>query len=110
VSIAIVLNYRRPRRAFSRVHRRFTSAIFAGAFISVLTVLAAIPAVVFGSDRAPDWVLLPASTLLPTIFVMWLCKKVVPGNCVECGFDLRASLDTGRCPECGRGFGKMRQL
>lgn len=105
VLLAIVLNDRRPRQLLSRPPRSFLRPAATGAIISVLTLLLAIPAVVFGSEYAPDWLLLSISTLLPALLVLSFCKSIVPGACVGCGFDLRASLDAGRCPECGREFG-----
>lgn len=102
--VAIVLNYRRPKRVLSRGPSQALRPILAGMAISVLTVLFAIPAVVFGSEYAPDWLLLCVSTIPPAMLVLLLSKSIVPGQCVACGFDLRASLDTGRCPECGRSI------
>jgi len=36
----------------------------------------------------------------------WLAAWLMPmrraGTCVACGYDVRYSLDSGRCPECGR--------
>ena len=48
----------------------------------------------------PMWTLLVAAAL-PTV-ILWhrdRCKKVKPGCCLTCGYDLRASKKT--CPECG---------
>lgn len=102
--ISLLVNYRRPRRMFTRSRHASFRPVFAGAVISTLTILIAIPVVVYGSEYAPDWSLLSGSTLLPTLAVLILCRRAVPGTCRDCGFDLRASLDAGRCPECGRVF------
>ncbi|MCB9852148.1 MAG: hypothetical protein H6819_03560 [Phycisphaerales bacterium] len=102
--LTIVLDYRRPRRMLSRGSKRALRPVFAGVAISALTVLFAIPAVVFGSEYAPDWLLLCVSSVPPGLLVLLLSKSIVPGQCAACGFDLRASLDAGRCPECGRGI------
>lgn len=52
--------------------------------------------------------------LLPVIFAfyrqyLWqLAQKAkdqgIPRTCLRCGYDLRGSLEFGRCPECGTSF------
>ncbi len=38
-------------------------------------------------------------------YVVWLRRlKVRAGCCGRCGYDLRGSANSGRCPECGRPF------
>ncbi|MCA9256870.1 MAG: hypothetical protein KDA33_14575 [Phycisphaerales bacterium] len=100
--LAILLNYRRPKRVLSRGTKTALRPVWAGVAISVLTILIAIPVVVFGSAYAPDWALLSVSSIPPALLVLLLCKSIRPGRCLACGFDVRASLDAGRCPECGR--------
>jgi hypothetical protein len=50
----------------------------------------------------PYWMIGVATLLLPTAWLIHrraLAKRHVAGECVTCGYDLRASPD--RCPECG---------
>jgi hypothetical protein len=54
--------------------------------------------------RVPFWVLLPFTAAMPLWRTIGFAarrrrRRVAAGQCVECGYDLRAS--SGRCPECG---------
>lgn len=48
----------------------------------------------------PHWMLALPLAVLPAWWTRrrW-CRKVVPGTCPACGYDLRATPE--RCPECG---------
>jgi hypothetical protein len=47
----------------------------------------------------PYWAVVLPAALLPALWVLRnLCRRVRPGACPVCGYDLRATPD--RCPEC----------
>jgi hypothetical protein len=53
----------------------------------------------------PFWLLSVAASVLPSLLIIrWVqqCRAYIPGRCVKCNYDLRAS--TNRCPECGAAF------
>jgi hypothetical protein len=62
-----------------------------------------------GRDREPEfhvWIPHWALIVLLFAFFQWLSpKRVSPGSCATCGYDLRAS--AGRCPECGSPVNKL---
>ena len=52
-----------------------------------------------------NWISLPLWLPLlllsaPTAWLWWTDRKVPPGHCIHCRYDLRG-LDGGVCPECG---------
>ncbi len=56
-----------------------------------------------GSRRSivtvPIWIPLIA-TALPTALLWWRNRRIPPGHCESCGYDLTGNV-SGRCPECG---------
>jgi hypothetical protein len=42
-----------------------------------------------------------SSGALGTILSLLFCARVKPGLCARCQYDIRSSLEFGRCPECG---------
>ena len=52
-----------------------------------------------------DGVILAANAALGTFVVVRLfSRRRQPGRCIRCAYDISASLDFGRCPECGTGL------
>ena len=60
---------------------------------------------------APYWgtTLLTAMYPVGYIVLRWGRRhfRLKHGLCLRCGYDLRGSLEAGRCPECGTGFEKQ---
>lgn len=52
----------------------------------------------------PYWLLLSISAIPTAILVYRDRRKIPPGHCRTCGYDLR-SITSGRCPECGTSTG-----
>jgi len=58
----------------------------------------------------PHWFLLLLTLPVPAYrLVVWLRRRrrARRGLCLACGYDLRASDEAGRCPECGRSFNEV---
>ena len=52
-----------------------------------------------------DGVILTANAALGTFVVLKIFGRGrQPGRCIRCGYDISASLEFGRCPECGTGL------
>jgi len=101
--VVTIANYRRPRQLFQNIDRKYRR-VLVGLMTGVIALFFAVPGIVFLEDHANEQVLLGASGLLAGFLVSLFLRKTRPGVCLGCGFDLRASLDRGRCPECGRGI------
>jgi hypothetical protein len=56
-----------------------------------------ISASLFGAPLTLVFTALILNRLMPRIYDR-------PGLCRRCGYDIRASFEMGRCPECGRPF------
>ncbi|MBK8270477.1 MAG: hypothetical protein IPK83_20150 [Planctomycetes bacterium] len=48
----------------------------------------------------PYWLLILGSGMQTAMLFFFDRRRVLPGHCRECGYDLRSST-FGRCPECG---------
>ena len=47
----------------------------------------------------PIWMIF-ATLALVTGILWWLDRRIPPGHCQKCGYDLTGNV-SGRCPECG---------
>lgn len=60
------------------------------------------------SVRLPLW--LPfLAVAAPTAFLWWRDRRIPPGHCTTCGYDLTGNV-SGRCPECGVTVTKPRPV
>jgi len=101
--VVTIAHYRRPRRLFQNIDRKYRR-VLVGMMTGAIALFFAVPGIVFLEEYANEQVLLGASGLLAGFIATLFLRKSRPGICLGCGFDLRASLDRGRCPECGRGI------
>ena len=65
--------------------------------------------------NAPHWALLVPTSLAPLTWLalrqrrrMVLRRRVCLGLCLQCGYDLRACRESGRCSECGEAIPDRR--
>lgn len=54
--------------------------------------------------RIPDAAVVAANALAFAALATWLMPRRQPGLCAGCGYDVRFSLESSRCPECGRSL------
>ena len=78
--------------------------------LTSLVVVALTLALGLGTAIADGMITLMVLSALSFCGVCALAASLVPkvttdpGKCQGCGYDLRGSLESGRCPECGRSF------
>jgi len=54
--------------------------------------------------RVPDGWITGVCSLLTAALIVRMMPVCRPGECRGCGYDVSHSLDSGRCPECGRAL------
>ena len=57
------------------------------------------PRIEVKSFRMSHWIVALILAILPTIWFIRFRRRIRPGHCKKCGYDLRGSI--GSCPECG---------
>jgi hypothetical protein len=57
--------------------------------------------------RIPLWMPLIV-TLIPTAFLFWRDRRIPPGQCLKCRYDLTGNT-SGVCPECGNPLADKQQ-
>ena len=53
------------------------------------------------AKRVPDALVIALCAFLCTFAAVWIMPLRRPGRCARCNYDVRYSLHTDRCPECG---------
>jgi len=103
-------NFRRPLRLFDRRTSSGFSAAARGITAGLATFIAA-AAMVLVLERTLPWRLSVAPGTDCTVMILsaflgaraglLFARPIRPGRCVRCDYDLRMSIEYGRCPECG---------
>jgi hypothetical protein len=93
----------RARRLFDR---RVAAGVIGVCVASVLLVIV--------DRQLHDVVILSGSAALGSVLVLAPLKRIRPGSCVYCGYDVRSQPPPGQpgwgiCPECGAGVGAGRR-
>jgi hypothetical protein len=98
---AALMQLRRARRLLSRSRRGFVAPLLLGVFAGSLT-LGLLGFELYYADRfLPDAVIVGVTTFLITALLIAVLPRLKPGRCRACNYDISASLDFNRCPECG---------
>lgn len=107
VAVSHMIHRQYPRRLFDANAGHPIRPVLCGFAAALLALIIATPCVVLLDRFLNDAVILGAASPLSTGFIMRFCAKKKPGLCTHCGYDLRGSLDIGRCPECGLALSQI---
>lgn len=55
----------------------------------------------YDRPHLPEVAVLAVATFLAALLTLWPMPRPRPGRCRQCGYDIRYSLASARCPECG---------
>lgn len=89
------------KRAFDPRAGMFLGPIVAGLIASVVAVVATAIALPLVRERAPDSLVISVAAACSACLVVPILPRVRKGLCIRCGYDLAATGDGARCPECG---------
>jgi len=100
--VVVLLQQFRPRKVLDR-SRQGTFMPFAyGAVAAMLAVGVASVPIAYSNGSFFDAISLGVCSAMATAVILLVgSRRRRPGCCLGCGFDIRASIDFGRCPECG---------
>lgn len=95
---------KRPRKVFLQVSSSTPKLLLAGFLVGALGWAMTLGGIIGLDSFVPDGVTIGSSFAFATALALWLMRPPVPGHCLSCDYDLRTSLEFGRCPECGLAF------
>ncbi|MCG3130138.1 MAG: hypothetical protein FLDDKLPJ_00886 [Phycisphaerae bacterium] len=109
VIVAALVDHVRPLRILSRRAPVGARPFLVGVFASVITILVAGAYIMVADIAVPDAALLCGVQSLSLLIILLTARRVWAGRCIRCDYDIRGSLDSGRCPECGAAISSLRR-
>jgi len=101
-SIALLIHTLRPRRLFDSPTSQSLKPILLGIVTGLTSLGSVLLALSPLGINANDTLILISSSVGVTFIILMLfggCRQC--GHCRRCGYDIRMSLEFGRCPDCG---------
>ena len=94
-----------PRRMFDATLGSQFGPRALGILAAMLALVGTAAGLLLLGPTEHDGVILTANAVLGTfVVVRFLGRRRQPGRCIRCAYDISASLEFGRCPECGAGL------
>lgn len=90
-----------PRRVFDGVLAHRLMPLLLGCLAACTTIAATSATVVWLTPAVSGLVSFSVLSAAITGCLVLLCRRRRAGSCRGCGYDISASLEFGRCPECG---------
>lgn len=102
LAIAAFIHVLSPRKIFCSASQSSLNRIMTGVLCAVLTLSLMALFVVVANASIHEWVIaIIAASAATLVVVRGMCRRLQPGRCLICDYDITASLVQGRCPECG---------
>ena len=93
-----------PRKIFLQVSSSTPRLVLSGLLVGILGWGMTLGGILALDSFVPDGLTIGCSFVLATALALWRMRPPAPGHCMKCDYDLRTSLEFGRCPECGLAF------
>lgn len=93
-----------PRKVFLQVSSSTSQLVLSGVLVGIFGWCMTLGGILALDSFVPDGLTIGCSFALATALALKLMRPPVPGHCMKCDYDLRTSLEFGRCPECGLTF------
>jgi hypothetical protein len=101
---AILVHHRWPRMMLTPHPGALRDATIRGFMAGIGSIVGTGFFLLIATGKIPDWSQTAVASTLATSLMLLLSKKIQPGRCLICSYDLCSSLQFGRCPECGTAF------
>ncbi len=101
-TVAGLLHWLRPRRMFQRHQRRVLRTVLLAVIAGTATqAIRGIATARWGLDKRQSMWLMGGATVVCTLASLIQRRHARAWVCPVCGYDLRGSVHSPRCPECG---------